>query len=57
MAEGSESPLAEGVRTMNEGEPVWVPQEVFEGLEAVHRYIRGDVVDIPTVRYLAQERG
>ncbi len=57
MAEGSESPLAEGVRTMNEGEPVWVPQEVLEGLEAVHRYIRGDVVDIPTVRYLAQERG
>ena len=42
---------------MNEGEPVWVPEEVLEGLEAVRRYAGRDVLDIPTVRYLAQERG
>ncbi len=42
---------------MNEKEPVWVPKEVLEGLEAVRRFARTDVLDIATVRYLGQERG
>jgi hypothetical protein len=36
---------------------VQVPEEVLQGLEAVRRYAGTDVLDIPTVRYLAQERG
>jgi hypothetical protein len=42
---------------MSEGEPVQVPEEVLEGLEAVRRYAGIHVLDIATVRYLAQERG
>ena len=42
---------------MNPREPVQVPEEVLQGLEAVRRYAGTDVLDIPTVRYLAQERG
>ena len=43
---------------MNEcREPVGAPEEVLEGLEAVRRYAGTDVLDIPTLRYLAQERG
>ena len=42
---------------MSEGEPVRVPQDVLEGLEAVRRYAARDVLDIAWVRYLAQERG
>jgi len=42
---------------MSEGEPVRVPKEVLEGLEAVRRHAGTDVLDIPTLRYLAQERG
>ena len=42
---------------MSGGEPVRVPAEVLEGLEAVRRYAGNDVLDIATVRYLAQERG
>ncbi len=42
---------------MNESELVRVPKEVLEGLEAVRRYAGTDVLDIPTVRYLASERG
>ncbi len=42
---------------MNESEPVRVPKEVLEGLEAVRRYAGRDVLDIPTLRFLAQERG
>ncbi len=38
-------------------EPVQVPEEVLEGLEAVRRYAGTGVLDIATVRYLAQERG
>ena len=46
------------VEDMNERrEPVQVPEEVLQGLEAVRRYAGTDVLDIPTVRYLAQERG
>ena len=42
---------------MSEGEPVRVPEDVLEELEAVRRYAGKDVLDIATVRYLAQERG
>jgi hypothetical protein len=42
---------------MSGGELVRVPAEVLEGLEAVRRYAGRDVLDIATVRYLAQERG
>ena len=45
------------VEGVNEGEPVRVPEDMLEGLEAVRRYAGTDVLDIPTVRYLAQERG
>jgi hypothetical protein len=45
------------VEDMNPREPVQVPEEVLQGLEAVRRYAGTDVLDIPTVRYLAQERG
>jgi hypothetical protein len=38
-------------------EPVQVPEEVLEGLEAVRRYSGTHVLDIASVRYLAQERG
>ncbi len=38
-------------------EPVQVPEEVLEGLEAVRRYAGTHVLDIASVRYLAQERG
>jgi hypothetical protein len=45
------------VEDVNAREPVRVPEEVLEGLEAVHRYAGTDVLDIARVRYLAQERG
>jgi hypothetical protein len=40
----------DGVWRMNEVEPVQVPQEVLEGLEAVCRYTGTDVLDIAMVR-------
>ena len=42
---------------MSEHEPVRVPEDVLEGLEAVRRYAGTDVLDIARVRYLANERG
>ena len=42
---------------MSEREPVRVPEEVLEALEAVRRYAGKDVLGIATVRYLALERG
>jgi hypothetical protein len=42
---------------MSEREPVRVPKEVLEGLEAVRRHAGTEVLDIASVRYLAQERG
>jgi hypothetical protein len=56
-------PAALGVATVfnvedvNEGEPARAPAEVLEGLEAVRRYAGTDVLDIPRLRYLTQERG
>ena len=37
--------------------PVLIPKDVLEGLEAVRRYATSDVLDVATVRYLANERG
>jgi hypothetical protein len=42
---------------MSEVEPVRVPLEVLEGLEAVRRHTGTDVLDVAIVRYLAMERG
>ena len=42
---------------MSKGEPVRIPAEVLEGLEAVRRHAGTDVLDVATVRYLAIERG
>jgi hypothetical protein len=36
---------------------VLIPKDVLEGLEAVRRYATSDVLDVATVRYLANERG
>jgi hypothetical protein len=36
---------------------VRIPRDVLEELEAVRRYARTDMVDIPTLRYVASEEG
>jgi hypothetical protein len=36
--------------------PVRIPKDVLEELEAVRLYTRTDVLDIPTLRYVAMER-
>ena len=38
-------------------EPVRIPREVLEELELVRRYTRSEVLDIPTIRHVAMERG
>ena len=38
-------------------EPVRIPREVLEELESVRRYTRTEVLDIPTIRHVAMERG
>ena len=40
---------------MKEVEPVRVPKAGLEELEAVRRYTRAEVLDIPTLRYVAME--
>ncbi len=37
--------------------PVRIPKDVLDDLEAVRRYTRAEVLDIPTVRYVAMETG
>jgi hypothetical protein len=37
--------------------PVRIPKDVLEELEAVRRYTRTDMLDIPTLRYVAMETG
>lgn len=37
--------------------PVRIPKDVLEELEAVRQYTRAGVLDIPTLRYVAMERG
>jgi hypothetical protein len=49
--------MEEVVRGMREQEPVRVPKDVLEELEAVRRYTGTDTLDISTVRYVANERG
>ncbi len=41
---------------MNGEGPVRMPREVLEELEAVRLYTRSEVLDIPTLRYVAMER-
>jgi len=36
-------------------EPVRVPRNVLDELESVRRYTRVEVLDIPTLRYVAME--
>jgi hypothetical protein len=36
--------------------PVRIPKDVLEDLEAVRLYTRSEVLDIPTLRYVAMER-
>ena len=45
------------VRQVSEQEPVRILKRVLEELESVRRYTRADVLDIPTVRHVAMERG
>jgi hypothetical protein len=42
---------------MSEQEPVRIPREVLQELESVRRYTRAEVLDIPTIRHVAMERG
>ena len=42
---------------MSGREPVLISKDVLEALEAVRRYATSDVLDVATVRYLANERG
>ena len=37
------------------GEPVRIPKNVLDDLESVRRYARVEVLDIPTLRYVAME--
>ena len=42
---------------MSEQEQVRIPKEVLEELESIRRYTHAKVLDIPTVRHVAMERG
>jgi hypothetical protein len=42
---------------MREREPVRIPKDVFEELESVRRYTGVEVLDVPTLRFVAMERG
>ena len=44
-------------RVSGQEEPVQIPREVLEELESVRRYTRSEVLDIPTIRHVAMERG
>jgi hypothetical protein len=35
--------------------PVRIPKDVLEELESVRRYVRVEVLDVPTLRYVAME--
>jgi hypothetical protein len=49
--------VKERVRRVSESEPVRVPADVLEGLEAVRRHLGTNVLDVATIRYFANERG
>jgi hypothetical protein len=40
-----------------EREPVRVPADVLEGLEAIRRHLGHNVLDVSTIRVFANERG
>jgi hypothetical protein len=42
---------------VSEQEPIRIPREVLEELKSVRRYTRVEVLDIPTIRHAAMERG
>jgi hypothetical protein len=42
---------------VNEAGPVRIPREVLEELKSVRLYTRTEVLDIPTLRYVASEEG
>jgi hypothetical protein len=42
---------------MSGQEPVRIPARVLEELESVRRHTRTQVLDIPTIRHVAMERG
>jgi hypothetical protein len=42
---------------MSEQKPARIPKNVLEELESVRRYTRAEVLDIPTIRHVAMERG
>jgi hypothetical protein len=42
---------------MSEQDPVRMPREVLQELVSVRRYTRANVLDIPTIRHVAMERG
>ena len=47
--------MAQGARRMSPQGPVLIPKQVLEELESVRRYTRAEVLDIPTLRYVAME--
>jgi hypothetical protein len=48
--------VAQGARGVKERGPVRIPKDVLEELESVRLYARSEVLDIPTLRYVAMER-
>ena len=48
--------MAQGARRVNEEGPVRIPKDVLGELESVRLYARSEVLDIPTLRYVAMER-
>jgi hypothetical protein len=42
---------------VSEHDPVRIPADVLEGLEAVRRHLGTNVLDVATIRYVANERG
>jgi hypothetical protein len=42
---------------MSEQKPVRIPRNVLEDLASMRRYARAEVLDIPTIRHVAMERG
>jgi hypothetical protein len=49
--------VVKNVWEVKERGPVLLPKDVLEELEFVHGYIRAEVLDIPTLRYVAMETG
>jgi rRNA-processing protein FCF1 len=49
--------VEEVLRRVSGQERVRIPKEVLEELEAVRRHTRAELLDIPTIRHVAMERG